>query len=547
MIDVKNENRYVCRFGKGHLSAAKLIILPVLALLLTSSACRRPRVDEATEPRIVKTITLDSLNSIVLDNLREKRVVMLPDAQHGLQYYMNRVVSFLDYWIGQAGAHSADRSYPRNLILCLEMPETLQKLLEEYFSTGDRSPYISAEYRDKIEVGNNALTMDEIEFVQSLRMTNTKIRIWNSSNPGIRLQMQVVGPEPSPPYEPFDEYVIGRERFDREKNEWFAMIRDRLIASRIEQALKENHDTKMLLFYGEAHLSRRLSLKAGGDGKFGPPLYDYWLAHFLDSTYGRSQVAVFQQSGTTYQRDGKPRTNYVNELEPGSGTPDYRIYSIAPLTASRPFEFFKSRWVLGVIFDGMQKHSQDTSLHERHRCGSYTTAFLRFVWHSYLAVHPRSKSVIDSLLSCAKKRVNDLSITPCLLSLARSLMEQFDAVENIRETDRWLLSTNVHRDSVYYLTMLDDVSMSLPPEAGLHPSIGRQIKQESHVFDSDSTIRLELIRRIADIKLYSLMNVLLIATDREKVKIISQLQQSTGLKYNGEEGWRRWWDSKYRP
>jgi hypothetical protein len=104
------------------------------------------------------------------------------------------------------------------------------------------------------------------------------------------------------------------------------------------------------------------------------------------------------------------------------------------------------------------------------------------------------------------------------LELGRDLVNRFDAVENLRHLGQWIDTTS------------EDPERSLKPlEGNLPPrTLGSEGTQEMD----------ELIRYLA-------VNLLVIATDAERIDAMVMLRESTGLGYDSVKEWRAWWRGRY--
>ena len=503
--------------------------------------------------QIKTTFSTDSLNTVVLENLRNKKIIMMGDAHHQHGQYMRSVTGVLDHWLDQlekekaAGpgaeqkAKQLERPLPRKLYLFLEADSIRMDAIHRYIQTGDISTLLmftlDREYRYGHQPGGTSV--DIIEFLNDLKRIHERVNTLNALDATHPYDFQIIGAESIPPFDrpqwtkDTSVYRKRLQEFEKTKFEWFAYKRDELSSNNIRKILSENPEHKALIFYGGGHLLRGRQNKAGIGGAAPQGIdtaYGYFLVSYLDQFFSRDSVAVF----FTVHRPGSEHPE-MQELEHRTLSPDYRIYCNPIPPQQSPLQIINCKTTLQAFFELMKKYGAGNSEEDRSYSRAYARLLSMQLTRSYLFSHVDDRRWLDSF----RLPVWDPSKPTHAkrIATADKLIKKFDAIQNISSLDEWIAKPL--RDSVWYLSMLEQVLTNLPSQGS--PSGGEQFK---YVLLNEAT-KSKILQHKEDLVEYFLVNLLWIGTADEKEHARNELVKKAGLQLRTEQEWSNWWRSKY--
>jgi len=516
----------------------KLVI--ILSFLFGACAAH-----QEAPPRIVRTYPIDSLNALIMANVNDKRVVMIADAGHGHGCYMERVTSFLRRWVGEAAFPHADSPTPSALILFLEMDQQLEQDINEYVASGNLDPLFTRILDGCIKWGEVAFTTDYLRFFHELRDICLEIDRLNQDRPKNKLELRIVGAEEDPPYKYEDRITMPPDKFEMIKFLYFAKERDKQSSMRIKRTLDQNPRAKGLVFYGEAHLARDKQDKSGIarlEHLSIPPLYEYYLAHYLDSLLGRKQVSVFKYGRPVVVAGIGQSGNVIERLQLRNEAPDYVVHRVRPQRAPCRVRFLRSNAILTTLLQGMRNYGRGQGKENYSLAMAYGWQLYSQLLHTYLYVEPAHRAEIDSIYNFLTTR--DPRGIPEVARIAEGLMRSFDAVENIERMSTWLTKGGLP-DSSLYVPMVRGILQGLPSTTGPGRSMGLKAPPELSKYTLSSAEEQALATREKELIQYSLINLLWLATPAEKEKAGRALQKSTGLNFTEAGDWSTWWETKF--
>ncbi len=517
----------------------KLVV--ILSFLFSACAARHE-----APPRVVRTYPIDSLNALLMANIKAKKVVLIADARHGDSYFMGKVTSFLRRWVGEAALPRADSRTPSSLILFLEIPQEFAQYINDYVTSGNLDSLFAKELDSCIEAGSEVkLTVDYFRFYHELRDICLEIDRLNHDRPRDKLELRIVGAENAPPLKYADKLAMPPDKFEMMTFLWFARERDRQSSLRIKTTLDQNPRSKGLVFYGQAHLARDKQDKSGVGRMAGldslPPLHEYYLAHHLDSLFGRKQVSVFIYGPPDEIGAGR-RGNLVERLQLQKEAPDYRVRMIPPQLSPCPVLYLRNKATLAALLQGLRDYGRRQGQENQSLALAYGRLLHSQLLRTYLYVEPAHKAELDSMSNVLTR--GDATSIPEAARIADGLVKSFDAVENIEQMDTWLTRKDLP-DSSQYVPMVRGILRGLLATTGSGRAMGQNLAPpQLSKYTLSSAEEQALVTREKTLIQYSLITLLWLATPEEKDKAVRFLQKSTGLNFATASDWSTWWDAK---
>jgi hypothetical protein len=518
----------------------KLIV--VLSFLFGACATH-----EKTPPQVVRTYPIDSLNALLMANVKDKRIVMIADGGHGHGYYMEKVTSFLGRWIRESTLPPVDSRTPSSLILFLEIDQPHEQDLNGYFASGNLDPLLARRLDGGIKWGEAAFTADDLRFYHELRDIRIEIDRRNQDRPRNKLELKIVGAEEEPPFTYEEKLTTSPDKFEKMTFLYFAEKRDRLSSMRIKRTLDQNPRARGLVFYGESHLARAREDKSavvrlGRSSSSIPPLYEYYLAHYLDSIFGRDKVAVFKYGLARGGNDISKSGSLVERFRPQKEAADYVICLDKPQPSPCPIRFLRSSTVLNTLLQAMNNYNRGQAKVDQRLAVLYGwQLYLQFL-HTYLYADPSHRAEIDS--------ISDLLTTggyrsiPEVARIADGLIRSFDAVENVERMNTWLTREGLP-DSSLYVPMVRGILRGLPSTTGRFRWTGLSLPPELSKYTLSSAEEQAFATREKELIQYSLINLLWLATPAEKEKAARALRKITGQRFTEAIDWSTWWEAKF--
>jgi len=484
---------------------------------------------------------LDTLDQLVLDELASHRIVMLGDGFHGHGAYQRLVTGVLEHWLEQLQDHPQHSQIPRKLVLVRETVDSEIEAFNHYLARGDLGPWLDTIYDGSCRWGGWAgLTTDELEFCYDLRKIWTEVQQLKIRKGFQDVDLAFVAGEGVRPYSLSDRKGETQEAAEKRRFLWFAFERDSLIAHKIDSFLSSHKEHKALVFYGTAHLVRGLVDKnrtSGLEGISSEPLYAYFLAHYLDSLYGRANVSVITSQNNTADR------RCVEHLSFDAQGPDYRICQTVVPPEACPVDFIRSRRVLDILLRQLNRCSKSAGKVDLRLARATARRFLIQTGRSHLAFEPQTSRLLDSLRRMATC-LNTQSDIGRFVSIGKALSGQFDAMRNIEELERWIDLWGCP-DSTLYVDELRRVLRNVTPLR----QEALSLQDKFHVGLLSARLREEedlvLREKGRELRLYLALNLLWVGTPEEQKTALTSLQGATGLSLSTAGEWSRWWRERF--
>jgi hypothetical protein len=219
-------------------------------------------------------------NEQIVRELTQKRIVMLADFAHEwpLPYYS--LTSILSTWLTMVGKGECDQNH---LTLFLEESEQEASLIRQYLKTGDLNPLLDHFLP--------STSLERLEFYSDLRTVTLRIDSMNGVlHPSKLITFDVQGPEAM---NILDPRIL--DSSDRVARLFFVRDRDSLSAMNIITYLTEQPNQKGFIFYGGAHLIKKLVTKPYTESLMPEERVGTFLAYYLKREYGDNQVLSINQ------------------------------------------------------------------------------------------------------------------------------------------------------------------------------------------------------------------------------------------------------------
>ena len=271
----------------------------LLFLAVTFHQCQKKSDIEKQKVENSDKIPLSKLNSLILDELKNKKIVMIGDYIHVHEAPYRTLLNFLYYWINNLEKNV--KGTPEKIVLFLEVTPKVKKTMDHFFKTGDFSHFLNLWTDMSYQWNDTQFNIDLIENLFNLKDLIGKIEKLKNKNKKIDLLIEAAESD-TPQFNYQRCLEKDNTDFMEEIFQYFAKERDKNSADNINMFMKEHKKYKALVFIGTAHLIRkkfdkselarkRLNLKND------IPVFEYFLAHHLDEIFGRKNVSVFNFRG----------------------------------------------------------------------------------------------------------------------------------------------------------------------------------------------------------------------------------------------------------
>jgi hypothetical protein len=216
----------------------------------------------------------------IIQELSQKRIVMLGDFAHGFPLPYQSLVKTLSTWLTMV---EEGESEIKNLALFLEEDKQINDLLKLYIKTGDMDPFLD------IALPNTSI--ERLEFYSDLRRLSKRIDSLNKRFPSSeQIVFDIQGPEAM---NIFDPMII--DSSERASKLYFVNKRDSLISSNIISYLNEHSNFKALIFYGTGHLIKK-TVRKDYSGVLTPEeSKGMFLGGYLKRAIGANQIFIITQ------------------------------------------------------------------------------------------------------------------------------------------------------------------------------------------------------------------------------------------------------------
>jgi hypothetical protein len=505
-------------------------------MLLCSSefASAQARPDKTYPLR--KSAPIDSLTSVLLEELCEARILMMGDAAHQRGFYFRQVTDMLNAWVRCLEGPDIPQGLPRRLFLFLEADTTEQRMLDDYWRSGEIKPYLAYCLDSHLKWSDiqNWLTTDRIEFLHDLRAIMLKIQDLNQRDPSEMVTLRVIGAEASPPY----DWTATKDfaRFREARFQFFAKQRDSLSAQNVFSLLDGDPGAKGIVYIGQGHLeSRTLVNKGDYDDGQRPRTPGYFLPHYLDEHFGRNNVRLV----LFFYYNTDLLTEFVQAFTQQDSAPDVYVYTLSRPPLGFSLYVVESRAILDAALEDLHWYVRPGANDDDRLLASSLVKLL--VWQlrrTYLYEYPDTRCAIDSLAAKRWRLRNSSQEVKDMFDLIYLLYQRFDVLQDVDSFARTRINQRV-ADSVQFGFILKMWYHNLPSASNDIRSLSLSPWNLNVL--PDSAARQELASRRVEFGEMVLVNLLWLDDPGERAQIVERLQRETGLKMTTSKEWTQWW------
>jgi len=230
-----------------------------------------PLYSQNENPSVTDSIYYKNPEYFIARKVLDNKIVMLGDSPHHNSDSYGTLLKVLN---ALADEVSSKNAVSTNIKLILEMGQQDAEILNNYIKSG--SP-------DKITELISQGYYEDLEYYSNLRKFCTRI---NDVNFEGKLNIKVEGFEPMN-YNPGLD-VIKETPWQLDST---FLLRDSILSERITNFIHKNPDSKIIMFYGNGHLQKGLSVKQGRTGEYP----GYYMADGLKRNLGDDKVITFNQ------------------------------------------------------------------------------------------------------------------------------------------------------------------------------------------------------------------------------------------------------------
>lgn len=468
--------------------------------------------------RLIKHNSTHNVNQFIMEKLEENRIVMLADGGHGESLYLQRLISFLDYWLYQIIQREDNKqNIPRDIILIIETDSISINRIKRFGVSGNIVDVFTLGF-----LSSDKFTTADIEFYFDLGCLTKRIEEYNLSV----VKAQKIGFELFGPEKPID-----LENWSFQKRDRFSLFeRDEYSSDQIIRHLDEHPEAKALIFYGAAHLNKVKTLKHAGDKE----VTGFYLAHYLSENIGDVGIYTINQirprawkhyphisAGPefTYAFDNVFLRNSILNRDNVYDFTDATLTIIEPQEASRALRWVVSEQMVDLIMKNIRKRMNIENDFYRYSLAAAIQYLLMVSGNEYEIFSQDDQHHAEMLVKQWEAWYDSASI---------------DIVGDIESMNLWR-------------RLLDLMAQSKGKYTGWYEvSIARTISMKPF---RDSTISSAMLSEYYEdllqekrkqIVLVNLIHLLWVGTDEEKEKAVDILKDETGEGYTTAKQWMVW-------
>ncbi len=490
----------------------------IVLLAILTSACDRPLSYDQLEALVTRSCDRN-VNHFLLDKLEHHRIVMLADQGHGYPMYLQRVISFLNFWVDTLEqSNPVGSSVPSNLILILEDDSLHLARRLQHAAAGCEVD--SMQFEEFIYTN----TIEFHEYYHDLVELQRRIATHNGNGVTLRpIRFQIAGAESV-------ITDVSNWSFD-ELDECFIHRRDEITSAGIIRMLEEDPGAKALIFYGAGHFVRGKVLKRAKEHS----AEGYFLSHYLTEKYGRDsgvyavdQIAVNGSGATPFpcaydstyalDYDSLPRRQVPSVLM--SGSMDGVIVDRGKFVLPTPLYAVNSQRIVNVIVSQL------------HRIAETRIDFFRDTWATILRyLHAISATPLE---------MENLRDSAVIHQLEEKWSAWHDTVhlQVVKDIDSLALYkrlVDLMRNSQRPFTSWYETMIST--SAGFKPYYDTLATAEQRAAD----IWQYLQDNRHDIVVGNMVSLLWVGSADEKAEALQVLKRETGKDFQTAKEWTVWW------
>jgi hypothetical protein len=220
----------------------------------------------------------------IINELKNKRIIMLADYGHGMPCPKESLVSLLNKWLEKI---TNQQTQDHNIVLILEYDDQIVNLIKQFIETGNWEPVLNF----CLPIGS----LENLEFYNDLREFYLKVDSLNAlPKYNSIITFDILGGEAFNVYNAPNKFLAkSKENAIR----FFIDERDSLSSNKIISYLTKKTNKKAIIFYGGMHLIKKCINK---DRENHLPFYEsgygYMLAYYLKKYFGDSKVLSINQN-----------------------------------------------------------------------------------------------------------------------------------------------------------------------------------------------------------------------------------------------------------
>lgn len=325
-----------------------ILIAVLLALVIGCPlACSTGDPEAQLRQAIFENCRFD-VDQFILERIRQNRIVMLSDFEHGNELPRQSIIRFLNYSLDQI--ETADTSLvpiTSKLFLVLEANPGWMEGIRNYIASGEIRD-LTGKQGIPCAVTSDIFTIEDLEFYQDLGAFQTRVQQHNGGKAAPALTKYVSTNNPRGGQVEFS--IVGIEE-DIDLDNWsiakrdsfFIWQRDEHSSQRAIDLLEQNPDFHALVFYGSAHLAKDVVHKNTYESSSHPGVKGdgYFLAHYL--------LEHFRDKGGVYTIT----RGWIQQLNPHCYYAPNRTYAIDNACARNIATDEIPGQQLAVLSDGM--------------------------------------------------------------------------------------------------------------------------------------------------------------------------------------------------
>ena len=496
----------------------KNLLIPVLVTVLfaLNSGCQ---LDKHQIEVVDKSYDINQLNSLILEEISNSKIVLLGDCAHGHGSVYRKLTDFLNYWLDllENDNITSQIHIPKKLVLFIEMSDKDMEYVNYYFNNADFQPYLDYKYELVIGWGGfEKFTIDELEYLYDLREIKQRMHTIKTKNK-LDIDFQIVGPEIVPPY------TLETKNLDKIRSDYFVKERDLIASRNIIHYLKSHPDYRVLVFYGTAHLIRH-KVNKGQWTRSKQEMEGYLLAHYLDKHFKRSNVIVFMTQAVL--NTNTTILKYKTEKE----IPDYFVP--VKLTPRIPcsMNVIKGELNMQIQYDLFKEYASKI---KKDRIVDYKWKYFTNYFNQIFTTHVITEDNYYQQSKALYKEFQNQAVISEMIdkyeAMGEQMLDHFDAIENINSIGVW--------------TNYKEIKTLCEPY--LSPVLSNLYNYQNISDSSNFNFNELIILNQNSLKTHLFINLLWIANEEEKGKAITELKQLTGYDFKTPKEWSIFWRTKY--
>ncbi len=491
--------------------------------------------DRHSQPEPLRYHAAQSLDSLLLDQFKLKKVVFLGDPYEYHRTYLLTLTSFLDSWVDRIVKGPPDSSVPRHLVIALDTDPALEPVFQRFLDTGDRRALMSGIFREQSKRQLQLLfptppSLDFYEFLDSLRRIHLRVAALHRTT-GTSATFDLIAA-----YRDSSTFRTTVREWNplslrSRVSQWRTQEKSTETAHRFHRYLQDHPESRILAFYDNQYLFRT------------DPSTQLSVVSLLDSLLGKNEVTMFQTSrlsrhASLSEYSGVDPRSAIEEFDLGKQGPFFIVRKEPKPAAPFPFNVVKSQNQLLAMMD-----LADAFFGRSDSAGVVWSKreliqILQLLDRSELCLDARSAREIGLLLTHLSSLARYQRPLRNDLVRTRQLVNRFDGVKDIIMVDSVI---GMHKSGMptEYLSSIITVMNNLPPDSAdlqfTNPSPDEQMVPT--LADWGNKWR----RRKVEITTYMLTQLLWIGTPKEVEGAMGALRFITKFNYRTPDEWSHWW------